>query len=159
MSRAAKEAGGSAETVRGTRCSTDPVPVRYLFFPVPPGLACVAENGDGGTPALGLGCFGFFGSLLLLSCPFAMFNSPAVMNEGGLLPACLKEVTLFDATERGEVLETASVIGTAPLSRGAKPIRLRPSRAACFTPEPARRLGRFACPAPSRTTVPCPDRA
>jgi hypothetical protein len=108
---------------------------------------------------LGLGCFGFFGSLLLLSCPFAMFNSPAVMNEGGLLPACLKEVTLFDATERGEVLETASVIGTAPLSRGAKPIRLRPSRAACFTPEPARRLGRFACPAPSRTTVPCLARA
>ena len=159
MCRAAKEAGGSAETVRGTRCSTDPVALRYLFFPVPPGLACVAENGDGGTPALGFGCFGFFGSLLLLSCPFAMFNSPAVMNEGGLLPACLKEVTLFDATERGEVLETASVIGTAPLSRGAKRFGCVRVADACFTPEPGRRLARFACPAPSRTTVPCPGRA
>ena len=44
----------------------------YFFFPGPPGLACDAANGDTGTPAFGLGCLGFFGSLLLLSCPLAI---------------------------------------------------------------------------------------
>ena len=49
----------------------------YFFFPGPPGFACVEENGETGVPAFGLGCLGFFASLLLLNCPLAMRVSPA----------------------------------------------------------------------------------
>jgi len=44
----------------------------YFFFPASPGLACDPANEDAGAPAFGFGCFGFFGSLLLLSCPLAI---------------------------------------------------------------------------------------
>jgi hypothetical protein len=68
---------------RGGYCPTVRVEQRrrslqadYFFFPGPPGFACVEENGETGVPAFGLGCLGFFASLLLLSCPLAMRNSP-----------------------------------------------------------------------------------
>lgn len=48
----------------------------YFFLPGPPDVACVDEKGETGTFFFAFGCLGFFGSLLLLSCPLAIRNSP-----------------------------------------------------------------------------------
>ena len=74
--------------------SADPSPLRalhasrlcregYFFLPVPPPVACVDEKGDTGAFFFVFACFGFFGSLLLLSCPLAIRGSPSVEYPGG----------------------------------------------------------------------------